>query len=372
MITAEHSDQCTTPPARLAVGPLTANMICAYGEYQIINYTEQPIYVIDHRNEHVVLEPQYFSTTMKRVDIVWRQVVGSRSFDPCNRAETTKNYHHELTIPLDKALRYSPVYVEQLNVVLCTEEHFRDVCHPNTPEYQKIRWKAIYDEVAKGSSHAPFMILANDPTGEVKELYLQIHGRTVAAKVTNFKDEPDTLTIAYRDLGLASAEYDIHQTTFAELRKKPGLVWDFAGITLSSSRKLLEHEFELRAQQQENEMIRQTDLQVHLDRTRQMAEQEVRRLTDENAALKKRVQMLEQIRAAAFSDKAADIELKRLALEQEKLAHGRVELQHAITAEKVKLKKERTIALSTLLKAVAAAIPILLGMVKFFLTPKPA
>jgi len=375
MITAEHSDLCTTTKARTTVGPLTVGTYGLYGEHQIINYTEQPLYVVDSHNQHVLLTPQYQYTTSKRVDIVWRTVVGSRSFDPRTNAETTKAQHYEMTIPLERVLRVSPVYVQQLNVVLCTEEHLRDVFHPCSPEYKHSKWKELHDDVIQNATHAPFMVIANDPTGTIRELWMYVHNKLVAAKVTRFQDEPDTVTIAYRDKTSVTVEYDIHTTTFSELKaanKQSGLVWDFAGITFSAHRDLLEYELDVREQKHAQETISITDLQAHLDRARELAEADIRRATEENAALKKRIAVLEQLRNAAYSDRAADIELGKLELESKKLNTAKQDLHRVSSIEQLKLRKEQVATWHTAVKALAAVVPIALGLAKWYYSSKPA
>ena len=167
--------------------------IAAYSETSIVNITNESIVIIDNQNNKTIIPPSNFSNVCENVVVIYYRkgvcATATSNGTPC--------VLNGFTVKLDKyRLRNSPIYVKEIDKLVCTEEQAAHATHPYANvSYSDAMHEAI-DELAKVVNEAPgFKILANDPTGSMHTLYTILDNHVVSIPVTNKSADTPTMTI---------------------------------------------------------------------------------------------------------------------------------------------------------------------------------
>lgn len=178
---------------KMKLSNLTNVRISAYSETSIANITSEPIVIIDNQNNQTIVPSSNFSNICENVIVIYsRKGVCQTITDkgaPC--------VLNGFTIKIDKyRLRNEPIYVKEIDKLVCTEEQAAHAVHPYAKVVYTDAMRSAIDEMAKVISDAPgFKILANDPTGSIHTLYTILDNQVVSIPVTNRPDDIPTMTI---------------------------------------------------------------------------------------------------------------------------------------------------------------------------------
>lgn len=389
MILAENDPSIKQHIYPSVTGGLSPGPSGYYVEFQVMNYSRETIYVTDYKNVASTIPPNPIEYSEPRIDIVSRRVVGPRTFHLGIKENTVTN-HVLRSIPLG-TLRLEAVYSSELNVVISTRQFAHQADHPFSDDFRQAELANIFTAAIKNTVHAPLSIIANDPTKEIDELYISIHGKILAAKVTNFIDEPDTICVVYRDLMPGSSEtHHVVKSSLTELKKSHPTVWTMEGCVLSPYRSELERHLE-RSKTPDGPKEQKIPLDYHnkvIDRERAFGQVERTRLEEENGQLKKRNTLLttqiDELTKAEFSQRAVELKIAELELKERELVKAREQLEvekvqfklkmeaeektrrHTLKMEEAKHTRSNVDTLVTVVKACVVILPIVMGLMKMF------
>ncbi len=156
-----------------------------YQEMQILNWTYVPIVITDRNGEQEVIPqclPNQNESNPGLVVCELRSCVGDR----CEPSITT---HRDRPIPSKRIeipfmeIKYKPVYVKELDVVLSTVETSALAIHPNREMNYITAVTDTADASEMASGHPTFAITANDPTFTYSELFVYVFGRVIEVDV---------------------------------------------------------------------------------------------------------------------------------------------------------------------------------------------
>ena len=362
MIIAEHSYR-VQKESKDAQGSLHHKIGSYYSEFLIINYLNEPIYAVDHLNRSVLIQAHPTREPFpdnRKLEILSRSASGPRSYDPKTYSEITPNKHDLLTIPYD-VLRDQPVFVEEMNAVLCFGDQLSIVRHPHSKAAKDELARAIHLEVSQAVSEAPIAVNANDPSGRIDELFIEINGVICATKVTHIEAEMDNVSIGLRNKPHSISDFTTHRTTFTELFAQDPRVWTLGGFRLSSSREWFEQVLDIERSKKPS-FIEVSAVDALVKQARKEAEDKVKILTEENKDIMSRFKQLEAthdaLKSGDYQPQNAELAFKKLALEQEKVRRSEVEAKLALDAERLKLRKELIATLGVVAKTAAVMVPV--------------
>jgi hypothetical protein len=195
---------------------LGRNTVCYYGEYQVINYSDEPIYIQDCEGEEYTIPSSYRSDTPARIEILHRRVNGARNFS-CN-VEKFNGPIEVMTIDYDK--HYSiPTYIKEFNILIYGPNCKSIATHPQLSGRLSSIVGSSENIINKGASQAPLFILGNDPTGKIKHIYIGINGSVCDVNISQDPDNDEKYYLCRHDNDLQK------KYTYEELDPK-SLEWD--------------------------------------------------------------------------------------------------------------------------------------------------
>lgn len=168
-----------------------------YNEVLIRNYVGVPLVAIYRNGEQKIIPSvamQHQAGPALLIDI--RETNGSR---------IDSNPHHrgaEIAIPAKRIiipghqLEHEPVYIEELNVMITTEDKASVVTHP---DYRRT-YDEIMDEVLRDlAQHDPCLnirIMVNDPSYMYDYLYIHLFGKTIPIVITHYPQQDPLVTVS--------------------------------------------------------------------------------------------------------------------------------------------------------------------------------
>ena len=367
MIIAEHSPRVIIQE-HVEVGGLPHRVGNYYNESLIFNYINEPIYAIDYKNRFVCIQSHPIKIAGNRkIEIRCRFHNGNRKYDDFSNYELTQNKHEIITIPYD-VLREQPVFVEELNAVLCFHDQLSITKHPHSKEELDNEINRIKLEIAQSqSSDSPFVLLANDPSGKINTICIEVNGVICETKVTCYSREIDRVILGLRNKPHSLEDFTTYTTTFSELMKQDQRVWTLGGFRLSSSREWFENVLCIE-RASKPECIEVAAVDSLIKQTRSEYENKIQQLIDDNkeqaSKLRKIETLNDELRNGAYNEKSIDLAFKKLAVEQEKLKQSEFEAKLSKDMERLKLKKEIVTTLGVVAKTAAIMIPIGVGIYK--------
>lgn len=388
---AEHDRRCTVRDDA-TVSPLAVTLAnCLYREFEIVNYltTDLTLRNVEGKTETLPSHPAAITLPEEEVRIIVRTINGKR--DNHGRGTSARR---TIIIP-GLLLHEGPVYVREVDLLLCRAGHSGVLIHPASADGREadVRWR--HNQIALAAVEAPLVIIANDPSGLVTHIFTEVNGQICAARVTQFRadDEDDRVCIAHRDVS-ATGEMFVreHRTSFRELRKGGSVVWEIAGVLFSSNREVLAQHLELRRQQTQVETItpeRHLEVVNHLKALHKeeldRCASKLKRADDLAKLYKDEATTLgrlnEQLKDVRFTERNAEVVLGTLHLEQAQLVAKQQALleesrarEHKAEAERraqrVKTIESALSTLSTVAKTAAVVAPAAFGLYKLYTTIK--
>lgn len=373
-------------------GQLSPMIGSYYGEHQILNYSGCDLFGITHTNiiTAAIKSDVLPSVSSRRcVQIRARSVCGKR--DLRNGYDTSSAKHTLITIPHD-LLMQGPIFVEQLNLVLTFQEFLHNTKHPHSKVYHDEQMRDLKDKLNRVIVEMPVALVANDPTGQIRELYIDINHHICAVKVTHFKRENDDVVLAIRDKEYSVEEMTVHRTTFTDLRQENPCGWTLGGFTFSTQRTWLVQEMARRIEKP-SEIISKEVIAELIERASAdgkniilALQEKMRQLEDENEMLrvenKELRTTIKTMQEAHVPERQAEIVLRKMQVEETKLSHEADRLKHQsreedlkhqrdLAMENQKFYKELVTTIGTIVKALAVVLPIAYALYKTFAS-KPA
>ena len=371
MIIAEYSSTVKTITDKDSCGGLHHRHGCYYHEFLITNYTGEAVYATGFNNGSVLIKPwpQPLYGPSKPLEIRWRchpDLLNQRTYDQYNR-ETTPTRHTIMTIPYED-LKREPHFVEELNAVLCFREHLNIVKHPHSKEAVQEGLYAVRDDINKAVDVAPFVLEANDPSGRIKDLFIEVNGIICATCVTSISAEPDYVKLNLRDREHSDSEYTRYHTTFTELfKQEDSHIWTLGGFRLASDRVWFEQvlEIERNAKPKLIEVGVVSDL---IKRAREEDEDHIRQLNEDKKETLRRLSVVQasydSLLAGDYHEKAAQHALDKLEHDRLKLQQQREQAKSDRDVERAKRQREIITTIGVVAKTVAVVLPISIGIYK--------
>ncbi|CAK9254160.1 unnamed protein product [Sphagnum jensenii] len=241
MITAEYTDRIKIEDDH-SRGGIPINIGEYYTECAVINYLREDIFAIGFDNKPLRIQqhPRHVFSDRKLVIRSW-QISGKRTwqYQSGNNFETTPNTHDVFSIPYE-LIREQPVFVETLNAVVCFADQIPFVKHPHSKESIKEQIEILECEIANRIQSGPLAVIANDPRGVYKTLYVDIGGYICSVPVTHLKFNPDSILVGMRTKDHPSDPYTREYTTFAAQLRIDEKIWRIGGLTISPDKAWLE------------------------------------------------------------------------------------------------------------------------------------
>lgn len=398
MLDADDDVRCVVHTNARAVGALPRTP-GYYREQLVLNHLTTPVLVIDAFGTATELPPLPDVIVNRRVEVRRRTVIGARTTNVRNE-DITACDHLTREVP-DRVLLIGPVYLREFDLVICLPEHRSFAVHPNSRAYLQAQVHDLHDQVINHMRDVPLAIVANDPSGRVKQLYVDVNGRVCQIAVTHFNMEDDDIVIAYRDaVANGHARYSQERTTFRELGKQKHPVMSVGGVTFSTSAEHLKAHMEHMQTQSSVDVVPLALHRSRLDEARRADHDELVRMKEITERQKKRITQLEtelkELTDVAYSERHValkthelsnqerrfeveqaklEAEAARLAEERQSLSEERQRLQtkqqHEAALAKGRLWEEGMKLVTTVLKTLAVMIPLALSLYKL-MAPKPA
>ena len=276
-------------------------------------------------------------------------------------------------------IRDQAVFVEELNAVLCFRDQLSINKHPHSKSAIDDRIQAIKFEVEVNHDECPFLILANDPSGDIKEIHIEVNGVICTTKVTNFAEESDRVTLAYRDhaqKGRPSSvdDYTIHRTTFAELSAIDPQVWTFGGFRMARSREWFERVLEIERSRKPT-VVETSAVTALIEQARVDDVERIKILTEEIKDITTRFKRLEAtheaLKSGEYHNDTARLLQEKLDLERAKIEQAAIEAKQAAEeakqsaeTERYKMQREIISTIGMVAKTIAVMVPICIGIYK--------
>ena len=171
-------------------------------DFMASNYTCQPVVLVDIFNRHHTVAPvSKIAGNNGLIELVYRSTDVPRT-DPTQRYTTLEQPITAKCIKLDTSqLSIGPIYVEEVEVVICTVEQAPGVVHPkSTSVYDNTIRKASIT-LAQQDNFPTLRLFANDPSGVLTELYAYMFGAVVKTPVTSLINREASITIVITSCG---------------------------------------------------------------------------------------------------------------------------------------------------------------------------
>jgi hypothetical protein len=182
----------------------------------IINNTGEPIYVIDHDNLAFIIQPVHvYGQYAPRCLIQATEFDDPRSPEAQDRKQRARTVSIEIDL---STLRKGPVFVKSIGKVICTPEHLFATTHPNYSGVMEVTPIRRAEKIMGELTMCPISIVANDPSGQISCIYMEINGVICPVAVENDPDAPLTLMVGYRTSHNpdACAPFNVYKVEFSD------------------------------------------------------------------------------------------------------------------------------------------------------------
>lgn len=340
-----------------AIGGALPNKGSYYNEFQIINNLNEDILALDFLNRPITIEPD--GDLRPRDDercvvIQYRAIRGPRKIASMAQDVSFSEYYR-MTIPYNLLFK-TPVFVEEVNALLYHPRwHPFENFHPHSKKYLEREHDRYRRELYNSSGYMPINIIANDPSGRIKALYVVINGEICTSKVTNYdtKDDTDEVGICVKkpySENLNEVDKVIHKTSFTELHKTHSRYWEILGFQISSDLEFLKRKLK-NQQQTVEEPIPPKELEELVTESQTKNVKEIERLNllikhkefvnKELVTRNRELQeSLDDMTTGGFLDRKSDHAFRTLEIEEQKHGVKIKELENSEKIEKLKVEKE--------------------------------
>lgn len=171
-------------------------------DLMVANYTDHPIVVIDMYNKrHVVIPVTHVAQAQGLIELTYRSTDTPR-VDPTQRYATVEKAIDATRIKLmSTELDLGPVYVEELEMVVCTPEQAPAVNHPKSTSAYEAAMRNASITFSRNDNFPTLRVYANDPTGSLTEIYAYMFSTIVRVPVTNLPNREGTIAVVITSYG---------------------------------------------------------------------------------------------------------------------------------------------------------------------------
>jgi hypothetical protein len=353
-----------------------------YNEVKIINYLGEDITALDYKNDKVVFKPEgaVIPADERNLIIQYRSTRSPRVIGNLG-LETSVSEFGTMTIPYDLLLQ-EPIFVEEINALLFSPVwHPTAMLHPHSKEYNDLQNDKLRNEISRDAVYSPITIMANDPQGKIKQLYIALNDKICTVKVTNCNAglyETDVVAISIRgSINGALDDRKIIRTSFTELMRKNPLFWEIEGFCISTDRTWLENKLAVEKTKPSSNGIPVEEVQALLKQARDgdkviIDEQaaEIVQLGKDVKAWKQRYTELkssyDDIVSGGYLDRNSTVAFKKIDLEETKLNNAEKQSKRDQKIEDIKLTKEQLGTIANIAKAAAVIIPAVVSLVVLY------
>lgn len=231
-----------------------------FSDLMVANYTDHPIVVVDMYNkQHVVVPVTHVAQAQGLIEITYRSTDTPR-VDPTKRYATVERAIDAIRVKLRSAeIELGPVYVEELELVVCTMEQAPAVVHPKATSVYEAAMRNASIMFSKNDNFPTLRVYANDPSGSLTEIYAYMFGTIVRVPVTNLSNREGTIAVVITSYGKIVFQ---KQYTIGEFLNKNKFIVERNSpvLCIGLSRLMVEH-YAL-AHERETEKVPEETLQL--------------------------------------------------------------------------------------------------------------
>lgn len=171
-------------------------------DFMISNYTDHPIIVIDMFNKkHVVVPVTHVAQAQGLIELTYRSTDTPR-VDPTQRYATVEKAIDATRITINsEELNLGPVYVEELEMVICLPEQAPAVEHPKSKSVYETAIRNASIMFSQNDNFPTLRVYANDPSGTLSEIYAYMFGTIVRVPVTNLSNREGSIAVVITSYG---------------------------------------------------------------------------------------------------------------------------------------------------------------------------
>lgn len=377
-----------------------------YTEFLVLNYTDTPIYIQTALGEEIPIETTFRNDARPRVEIWRRSHVGMRKFKNGGHVEEASDDPVcSMIIDWDKFYNI-PTYVKEFNILVYGKEAKGIANHPHLDGCFKDTVELTANHIMESASNPPMAMLANDPSGDIKRLFVEMNEYICEVPVSNDPNFTEEYVLALRDTegGKAYKYYELDITAIKANQLVEQSVGDYSIFRVCASRTEL-HDAVIRDRESRNSLFDYSKLNAyrnqlkeefsgkieHLKCTIQGKDENIKMMEDnhKNQLLKRdneidilsrRLESLQKDYEIKLGIRKTDMELKKYDLDATKCDIDKetaelnhitkkevAEIQSQIANLKVEKEKEsnrgaKISTISTTAKAAAVMAPIVVGI----------
>lgn len=171
-------------------------------DFMVTNYTDHPVVVIDMCNrKHVVVPVTHVAQAQGLIELTYRSTDTPR-VDPTQRYATVEKAIDATRIKINsEELTLGPVYVEEMEVVVCSLEQAPAVNHPKATSVYETAIRNASITFSRNDNFPTLRVYANDPSGTLSEIYAYMFGTIVKVPVTNLPNREGSIAVVITSYG---------------------------------------------------------------------------------------------------------------------------------------------------------------------------
>lgn len=173
-----------------------------FSDFMATNYTDHPIMLIDMCNKkHVVTPITHVAQAQGLIELVYRATDTPR-VDPTTRYSTVEKPIDAIRVKINsEELNLGPVYVEELEIVVCLPEQAPAVNHPKSTSAYETAVRNASVMYSQNDNFPTLRVYANDPSGTLTEIYAYMFGTIVRVPVTNLSNREGSIAVVITSYG---------------------------------------------------------------------------------------------------------------------------------------------------------------------------
>ena len=231
-----------------------------FSDTMVTNYTDHPVVAVDMFNKkHVVTPLTHVAQAQGLIELTYRSTDTPR-VDPTKRYATVEKAIDATRVTINsEELNLGPVYVEELEIVICSLEQAPAVNHPKATSVYETAIRNASITFSRSDNFPTLRVYANDPSGTLTEIYAYMFGTIVRVPVTNLPNREGSIAVVITSYGkvvfqkLYTIGEFLNKNKFITERNSPVLC-------IGLNRVMVEHY--AKAHERETEQIPEETLQL--------------------------------------------------------------------------------------------------------------
>lgn len=173
-----------------------------FSDLMIVNYTDHPVMAIDVCNrKHVVAPLTHVAQAQGLIELTYRSTDTPR-VDPTQRYATVEKAIDATRVKINsEELNLGPVYVEEMEIVICLPEQAPAINHPKATSVYETAVRNASISFSQSDNFPTLRVYANDPSGTLSEIYAYMFGTIVKVPVTNLSCREGSIAIVITSYG---------------------------------------------------------------------------------------------------------------------------------------------------------------------------